>query len=135
MASHNKNNNRNEQPTKYIPPNRHLLNSKLSVAIDFGTSNCAVAYSYVADEDNVIVINNWQDGVETHGKIPTAILFNENKQFVAFGNKAIEKYKELVYDGEHEENYFFRDFKMELYGKKVRGFDRLLKVKYILDFV
>jgi len=38
--------NRAKQPSKYIPPNDQPLNSKLSVAIDFGTSNCAVAYSY-----------------------------------------------------------------------------------------
>jgi len=71
-----------------------------------------------SDQDNVTVIKKWQDGVDD-GKIPTAILFDENQQFKAFGNTAVEKYKELVYDGEHEEKYFFRDFKMELYDKAV----------------
>jgi len=49
------------------------MNYEISVAIDFGTSNCAVAYSYESDKQNVIVINDWQDGVETRGKIPTAM--------------------------------------------------------------
>ena len=90
---------------------------KVSAAIDFGTSNCAVAYSYASDKDNIIVINNWQDGVETHGKIPTAILFDENQHFMEFGNKAFEKYKEVARLGEASEYYFFQNFKMKLYQK------------------
>ena len=52
---------------------------EISVAIDFGTTNCAVAYSYASDKQNVIVVNDWQDGIETHGKIPTAIIFDKIK--------------------------------------------------------
>jgi len=92
-------------------------NYKVSAAIDFGTSNCAVAYSYATYKDNVIVINNWQDGVETHGKIPTAILFNESQQFVAFGKKAIEKYREILSETRENGYYFFQNFKMKLYEK------------------
>jgi len=91
--------------------------TKLSAAIDFGTSNCAVAYSYASEKDNVIVIDNWLDGVDTHGKIPTAILFDENQQFLAFGQNAIDRYKEIAYNGQARMHYFFRNFKMELYNK------------------
>jgi len=56
---------------------------KVSVAIDFGTSNCAVAYSAHSKKEDVFVINEWNDG-EKHGKIPTAVLFNDKKEFVGF---------------------------------------------------
>ena len=95
-------------------------NSEICVAIDFGTANCAVAYSYKSEEENVLVINDWQDGVETHGKIPTAILFDENKEFLEFGNRAIDKYREYVADEIQQKYYFFKHFKMELYNKKVK---------------
>ena len=88
---------------------------KISVAIDFGTSNCAVAYSYASDKQNVIVINDWQDGYQTHGKFPCAALFDKNQQLLAFGYAAIEKYQGIVADEEQNDYYFFRNFKMELY--------------------
>ena len=92
---------------------------EISVAIDFGTSNCAVAYSYASDKQNVIVINDWQDGVPTHGKFPTAILFDEKQMFMAFGNRAIDKYREFVANEDQEKYYFFEKFKMGLYREKV----------------
>ena len=122
MACYPKSNDHNQRPTKYLPLNEQHMSSTLSVAIDFGTSNCAVAYSYASDKDNITVINKWQDGCDTHGKIPTAILFDENQHFMEFGNKAIKKYKELVYDGEHKEKYFFNNFKMLLYNEMVSAF-------------
>jgi len=105
------------------------MNYEISVAIDFGTSNCAVAYSYESDKQNVIVINDWQDGVETRGKIPTAILFDENQRFMAFGNRAIDKYREYVADEMQNECYFFQHFKMELYNKVRFLTNQILSIK------
>jgi len=97
----------------------HDLDYKLTASLDFGTSNCAVAYSFATNKDNVIVINNWLDGVDTQGKIPTAILFDKDQHFVAFGNQAIDKYKEIASDGQAENYFFFQRFKMELYRQKI----------------
>jgi len=110
-----------------IKKSKHLLRvednnevrPRVSVAIDFGTSNCAVAYSTESNKNEIIVINEWRDGTITHGKIPTSILFDGKQDFVAFGNKAIDKYQELVMDKEHEEYFYFEKFKMVLYDEKV----------------
>ena len=99
---------------KHIRPSQFTDNNethqKVSVAIDFGTSNCAVAYSTASSKENVQVINEWQDGTLNRGKIPTAILFDKKKKFVAFGNDAFDKYRDLKLDGEAEEHHFFQRF-------------------------
>jgi len=94
---------------------------KLSVAIDFGTSNCAVAYSYASDKEKVFVLNDWNDGVDTDGKVPTAILF-ENKDgrtSIEFGNNAVKRYRDSICRNKHMQNFFFQNFKMKLYKQKV----------------
>jgi len=91
---------------------------KVSVAIDFGTSNCAVAYSAHSKKEDVFVINEWNDG-EKHGKIPTAVLFNDKKEFVAFGKVALDMYRDLKVDEEDQKFYFLQNFKMKLYNEKV----------------
>ena len=110
-----KNQQFSNQPSNTKPKSQ----CNISAAIDFGTSGCAVAYSYASEKDKVIVIDNWKDGVSTHGKIPTAILFDENKKFLAFGNLAIEKYMEFAADEDHGKCYFFQNFKKELHKKEV----------------
>lgn len=97
----------------------NAVHTRVSIAIDFGTSNCAVGYSSDTTKDDVQVISEWRDGVPTHGKIPTAILFDENQKFVAFGNRAIDTYRDLVLDKENEKFYFFEKFKMVLYDDEV----------------
>ena len=99
--------------------NNEVSSTRVSIAIDFGTSNCAVAFSTDSEKSKLIVINQWQDGVKTDGKIPTCILFDEKQNFVAFGNNAITKYKELVWDNQEKEYYYFEKFKMCLYQRKV----------------
>ena len=88
---------------------------KVSIAIDFGTSNCAVAYSTASNKEDVQVIKEWQDGTISHGKVPAAILFDENEEFLAFGNEARDKYGDVLSDGEGDKYYFFQNFKMQLY--------------------
>ena len=94
------------------------VRQNVSVAIDFGTSNCAVGYSAHSKQDDIFIVNDWHDG-EKHGKIPTAILFNEREEFVAFGNLALKMYRDLKEDEEDEKFYFFQKFKMQLYDEKV----------------
>ena len=108
-------------------PDEHLsriednneVRTRVSVAIDFGTSNCAVAFSTESNREKIIVIDQWRDGVPTNGKIPTSILFDKKQEFVAFGNKAFEQFKYLVLDENHKDYYYFEKFKMVLYGEKV----------------
>ena len=115
--SHREDNCTNQPPP--ILDSNCTSHYEISVAIDFGTHNCAVAYSYASDKENVIVIKDWKDGILNHGKIPTAILFDKNQKFLGFGNVAIEKYREFMDDGLQSEYYFFQHFKMELYSEKV----------------
>jgi len=75
---------------------------KVSVAIDFGTSNCAVAYSAHSKKEDV-----------------TAVLFNDKKEFVAFGKVALDMYRDLKVDEEDQKFYFLQNFKMKLYNEKV----------------
>jgi len=115
-----------------LRPQLHLednnaVNTRVSIAIDFGTSNCAVGYSCNTNKDDVQVISEWYDGVPTHGKIPTAILFDKHQRFVAFGNRAIDTYRDLVLDKENEEYYFFEKFKMVLYDDEVSVSTRYVK--------
>jgi len=95
------------------------LKCKISVAIDFGTINSAMAYACQPDENDVKVITDWPGGIETNGKIPTAILFDKDQKFVAFGNRAKTKYQNILLNKEQSKFYFFENFKMELYEEKV----------------
>jgi len=45
-------------------------------------------------KEDVFVIKEWNDG-DKHGKIPTAVLFNDKKEFVAFGKVVMDKYCKL----------------------------------------
>ena len=126
MARYTKTEYQNRQiEGKHIIPSRFTDNCEsrqmVSVAIDFGTSNCAVAYSTESNKENIQVINEWQDGTLTRGKIPTVILFDEQQQFVAFGNEALDKYRDFKLDDEADNYYFFQRFKMQLYDEKVSG--------------
>ena len=49
----------------------------------------------------------------------TAILFDKDEKFVAFGEDAVEKFNSLTENGEEDSCYFFNIFKMALYQEKV----------------
>ena len=91
------------------------------VAIDFGTTFTGLAWSsYPYDQDEGIQLWRWtklNGGKEI--KTPTAVLFDEREQFLAFGFEAVDQYIEL---DDHEKNnyYFFLHFKMELHKERVR---------------
>ena len=52
-------------------------------------------------------------------KAPSCALFSPDGEFDSFGFEAEEKYTKLAEDGDHENWYFFRRFKMLLYENKV----------------
>jgi len=78
-----------------------------------------MAYACQPHENDVKVITDWPGGIN-NGKIPTAILFDKKKEFVAFGNRALTKYDNILLSKEEKKYYFFENFKMELYEEKVQ---------------
>ncbi|KAF8642917.1 hypothetical protein AX16_009305 [Volvariella volvacea WC 439] len=62
---------------------------KMSVSIDFGTTFSGIAYgsSRIAG-GRVQQILNWPGSFETHRKIPTCLLYDENGQILAWGLEA-----------------------------------------------
>ena len=93
-------------------------NIELVAGIDFGTTYSAYAYSYTYEPDKIFINSNWPSGVQTC-KEATAILFDENCKFVAFGEDAIDKYSDYTDKEEEKTWYFFNRFKMALYQEKV----------------
>ena len=67
---------------------------QLVVGIDFGTSYSAYAYSYAYEKDKIFINSDWPSGSKAY-KEATAILFDENRSFVVFGERAIEKHGDL----------------------------------------
>ena len=80
-------------------------------AIDFGTTNCSVAYTTVgsgSEEGPVILTLN-----ETYYRVPTAILFNPDGTINSFGYDARSEYLDL--DDEERLDYaYFEQIKMNL---------------------
>ncbi|XP_065598888.1 heat shock 70 kDa protein 12A-like [Cyrtonyx montezumae] len=88
------------------------------ISIDFGTSYSGYCFSLASGTDQIRQVY-W--GIE-HGqktpKTPTCILFNQNQEFKKFGYDAVMKYKSLPSSEAHKW-YFFQNFKMSLYNRKV----------------
>jgi len=82
----------------------------VSAAIDFGTTHFGYAFKY-KDDDTIFV----KRGEERQN---TCLLLNPDKTFAALGNTADEDYYNLDPD-EQQSHYFFRQFKMRLYEKKL----------------
>lgn len=82
---------------------------QLVVGIDFGTSYSAYAYSYAYEQDKIFMNMDWPSGSRACKEM-TAILFNENQKFVAFGERAIEKHGELRTD--QEKTWHFELFQL-----------------------
>ena len=84
------------------------------IAIDFGTGESG--YAIVANSSNpntkpiIEVFNPCDDNDQ---KTPTAILFDNNKNFLDFGSNAIRKYAEIVDNGSTA--LLFQNYKISLY--------------------
>ena len=88
-------------------------------AIDFGTSYSGFAYSS-KERPSDIYFRRWSSGysqLETE-KTPTSILFDSDKECLAFGYEAENHYAGYTPEKQHE-MYFLRNYKMALYGKTV----------------
>jgi len=92
-------------------------NIELVAGIDFGTTYSAYAYSYEYEQGKIFINSTWPSGVQTC-KEATAILFDENQRFVAFGEDAIDRYSDCADNDMEKKWYFFNRFKMALYQEK-----------------
>lgn len=92
------------------------MSRKCIIAIDFGTAFSGYAYSFTHNNEEIKRVKLWErkSGADT-SKTPTCVLFDENEEFLDFGYSARDKYFEMRKDT--MKYYFFKDFKMELYGK------------------
>ncbi|XP_063415843.1 heat shock 70 kDa protein 12A-like [Mytilus trossulus] len=103
-----------------------------SAAIDLGTTYSGYAYSSKDDytkEPTKIHTNVWTASKLMSLKAPTAVLLDSSQAFVAFGYEAENMYSELVSEGEHEDYYYFHNFKMLLHERRIT---RGLKIKDVL---
>ena len=99
---------------------RENTNSYIAVgAIDFGTSYSGYAFSFKYDPEK-IQAKAWYSGENlSSSKTPTCILFDTDGNFHAFGYEAEEAYSGYCLDGQQNDWYFFREYKMALYDQMV----------------
>lgn len=87
------------------------------IAIDFGTAYSGYAYTVASKEKQIDpFLKKWgkEHGYDTP-KTPTCILLNEHGEFLKFGYDAKTTYMNLRGE-EAKTNYFFQNFKMDLYN-------------------
>ena len=91
-------------------------------AIDFGTmySGYAFSFRHEFDEDPTKISAAQWTGEHLSLKTPTCVLVRPDGTFDSFGYEAEDKYYQLAEDKEHTDWYFFKRFKMMLFGKIVR---------------
>ena len=91
---------------------------QITAAIDFGTTYSGYAYSYEYNQDKIYVNSNWSSGSNLW-KVPTAILFDKDQKFIAFGDDAENKYCQLAESDEEQSYFYFNQFKMMLYNTHI----------------
>lgn len=74
-------------------------------AIDFGTSNCSLAYSTGGDDGvNLLTLSSQEGQV----RVPTILLVNDRGEPVTFGNRAIREYQTMEPDEQLKYHLFER---------------------------
>ena len=98
-------------------------------AIDFGTTNCSVAYTTVGPEEHprMVPLNT------TYYRVPTAIMFNPDGTINSFGHDARAEY--LGLDKKNKMEYaYFEQIKMSLQHDEVLLDTQLRKLSRYLLF-
>lgn len=106
----------------------------LVAAIDFGTTYSGYAFSLIEEKEK-ISSNSWCAGSRSlmSLKTPTTLLLKPDKTFHAFGYEAEDAYSQLADDEEHTGYYYFRRFKMMLFGQSHLKRDIMLKTDQGLE--
>ena len=86
-------------------------NYKVVVGIDFGSSGCGFAYSFM-NKDNIYHCDIL--GADLDKKVPTEIILDDNNNILKFGPKCKQYLKEKGLKSGHS----FKGIKMKLYEKK-----------------
>ncbi|OPL33355.1 hypothetical protein AM593_09397, partial [Mytilus galloprovincialis] len=90
-------------------------------AIDFGSAYSGCAFStknsFMKNPRDIFMVGLDQQGNASF-KVPTVLLLNPDKKFVAFGHKAEDQYTDLLEKTPDEAHkwYYFSRFKMQLYN-------------------
>uniref|UniRef100_A0A3Q4I494 Heat shock 70 kDa protein 12A-like n=1 Tax=Neolamprologus brichardi TaxID=32507 RepID=A0A3Q4I494_NEOBR len=87
---------------------------------DFGTAYSGYAFSMTSKRAEINpYMRRWGNELGLYTpKTPTCILFNKDKEFIKFGYEAKNAYVKMRGE-EARKSYFFENFKMALYGKKL----------------
>ena len=93
-----------------------LPESNYIAAIDFGTTNCSVAYILPGEMNEQGPVLLPFDG--TYYRVPTAVLFNANGAVRSFGTTARRDYRNLE-DDERLKCPYFEEIKMNLQHDEV----------------
>ena len=110
--------------TKMDDARPDTVNTKVVVALDFGTTCTGYAYYYKTGSrdylDSINYEQSWTGAANVSMQAPTTVLMTPDKKFHSFGCEAEKKYESLALKNEHRDWFFFRHFKMELHHKHVR---------------
>ena len=106
-----------------------MANYTKYIALDFGTSGCAISLGFAEpDPNNILVYSAWNElKVGLSVKCPSILLVNPSKKFEKFGEEALKAYNKLSKDDVKRYYYFYR-FKMKLYRSPVSLMSILLYV-------
>ena len=88
--------------------------SSYIAAIDFGTTNCSVAYIHPGESDQSPIMLP----IDAAYRVPTAILFDPTGAVKSFGSKARKTYRNLS-DEQRLEWAYFEQIKMDLQHDQV----------------
>eukprot|EP00105_Crassostrea_gigas_P026536 XP_011447532.1 PREDICTED: heat shock 70 kDa protein 12A isoform X1 [Crassostrea gigas] len=99
-----------------------LPDALMVAAIDFGTTFSGYAFAMrdeLEKDSSKIFAPHWHasDGSLISHKTPTTVLLDNEEKLVDFGFDAETTYAELSENGEHEDHFYFRRFKMMLYDQ------------------
>ncbi|XP_061164251.1 uncharacterized protein LOC133173280 [Saccostrea echinata] len=86
----------------------------LVAAIDFGTTYSGYAFSW-KEKPQKIYTQTYKNPEKLSEKEPTVLLLDKSERIVAFGQDAVEKYKELCEEELHHDYFYFSHFKMNLH--------------------
>ena len=86
-------------------------NYKVVVGIDFGSSGCGYAYSFMNESK---IYHSDIDGADVDKKVPTEIILDDKNKILQFGAKC----KEYLKDKGLNAGHYFKGIKMHLYQKQ-----------------
>ncbi|XP_045165267.1 heat shock 70 kDa protein 12B-like [Mercenaria mercenaria] len=98
------------------------IEPQLVIGIDFGTTGSGYAFQTRADfkSDRLRIYENLQWGrAKTQYKTPTCLLVNPERTDSWFGDEAEQEYIKLRPRDQPNNWFFFRNFKMQIYGKEI----------------